>query len=148
MAEIVNYNSLEWRSGVLALEDGSVFRGKAFGAATTVLGEAVFNTSMTGYQEVVTDPSYSGQIITMTAPQIGNYGINPEDIESDGVKVAGFIVRDLSPIASNWRSNLSLPEYLLQYGVPGLTGVDTYYNKEITCYRGNECLPEHRWSIR
>ncbi|MBN2069697.1 MAG: glutamine-hydrolyzing carbamoyl-phosphate synthase small subunit [Opitutales bacterium] len=125
MAEIVNYNSLEWRSGVLALEDGSVFRGRAFGATATVLGEAVFNTAMTGYQEVITDPSYTGQIITMTTPQIGNYGINPEDVESDGVKVAGFVVRDLSPIASNWRSRISLPDYLSQYGVPGLTGVDT-----------------------
>ena len=84
--------------GVLALEDGSVFRGPVFGARKTVLGEAVFNTSMTGYQEILTDPSYFAQIVTMTAPQIGNYGINPFDSESDGPKVAGFVVRELSPI--------------------------------------------------
>ncbi|QYY37166.1 glutamine-hydrolyzing carbamoyl-phosphate synthase small subunit [Ruficoccus sp. ZRK36] len=113
------------RSGILALEDGSVFRGKAFGAAKTVVGEAVFNTSMTGYQEILTDPSYYAQIVTMTASQIGNYGINPEDEESDGPKVSGFVVRDLSPVSSNWRSTLSLPEYLEKNLIPGLSGVDT-----------------------
>ena len=92
------------RTGVLAFEDGSVFRGMSFGAQCTVLGEAVFNTSMTGYQEILTDPSYFGQIVTMTAPQIGNYGINPGDEESSGPKVSGFIVRDLSPVTSNWQS--------------------------------------------
>ncbi|WOO39974.1 glutamine-hydrolyzing carbamoyl-phosphate synthase small subunit [Rubellicoccus peritrichatus] len=111
--------------GVLALEDGSVFRGKAFGAQKTVVGEACFNTSMTGYQEILTDPSYFAQIVTMTAPQIGNYGINPGDEESDGPKVSGFIVRDLSPVTSNWRSNESLPDYLERFGVPGLEGLDT-----------------------
>ena len=90
--------------GVLALEDGSIFRGLAFGAESTVTGEAVFNTSMTGYQEILTDPSYYGQIVTMTAVQIGNYGINPDDDESaGGPKVAGFVVRQLSPVASNPR---------------------------------------------
>jgi len=113
------------RSGVLALEDGSIFRGQAFGAATTVVGEAVFNTSMTGYQEILTDPSYFGQIITMTAPQIGNYGVTPEDEESAGPMVKGFVVRDISPVASNWRSRQSLPDYLHQNGIPGLSGVDT-----------------------
>ncbi|MFA5258284.1 MAG: glutamine-hydrolyzing carbamoyl-phosphate synthase small subunit [Opitutales bacterium] len=108
------------------MEDGSVFRGRGFGAsAVRAVGEAVFNTSMTGYQEILTDPSYLGQIVTMTAPQIGNYGVNPEDVESDGPKVTGFVVRDLSPIASNWRSTESLHEYLLRYGIPGVTGVDT-----------------------
>jgi len=112
-------------TGVLALEDGSVFRGVAFGARTTVAGEAVFNTSMTGYQEILTDPSYFGQIVTMTAPQIGNYGVNPEDEESDRPKVAAFVVRELSPIASNWRSRLSVDDYLLKYEIPGLQEVDT-----------------------
>ncbi|MBC2595338.1 glutamine-hydrolyzing carbamoyl-phosphate synthase small subunit [Ruficoccus amylovorans] len=113
------------RSGILALEDGSVFRGKAFGAAKTVVGEAVFNTSMTGYQEILTDPSYYAQIVTMTASQIGNYGINPEDEESNGPKVKAFVVRDLSPVSSNWRSTMSLPEYLEKNFIPGLAGVDT-----------------------
>ena len=114
------------RSGVLALEDGSIFRGSAFGAEATVLGEAVFNTSMTGYQEILTDPSYYGQIVTMTTVQVGNYGINPEDEESaGGPKVAGFVVRELSPVASNWRSRQSLDDYLRQYRIPGLEQVDT-----------------------
>ena len=114
------------RSGVLALEDGSVFRGPAFGAEAIITGEAVFNTSMTGYQEILTDPSYFGQIVTMTAVQIGNYGINPEDEESaGGPKVSGFVVRDLSPVTSNWRSRQNLDDYLRQYRIPGLQGVDT-----------------------
>ncbi|MBC9888562.1 MAG: glutamine-hydrolyzing carbamoyl-phosphate synthase small subunit [Opitutae bacterium] len=112
-------------SGVLAFEDGSIFRGTAFGATGTVSGEGVFNTSMTGYQEILTDPSYFGQIVTMTAPQIGNYGINPEDEESDGAKVLGFVVRDLSPATSNWRSREDLAGYLARQGIPGLSGVDT-----------------------
>ena len=113
------------KSGILALEDGTVFRGVAFGASKTVVGEAVFNTSMTGYQEILTDPSYFGQIVTMTAPQIGNYGVTPEDEESDGPKVRGFVVRDISPVVSNWRSRQSLPDYLLDNGIPGLSGIDT-----------------------
>ena len=115
----------ESKRAVLALEDGSVFEGFAFGAAKTVVGEAVFNTSMTGYQEILTDPSYFAQIVTMTAPQIGNYGINPEDSESDGPKVAAFVVRDLSPVTSNWRSTMSLDAYLQEHDIPGLKGVDT-----------------------
>ncbi|MBC2607985.1 glutamine-hydrolyzing carbamoyl-phosphate synthase small subunit [Pelagicoccus albus] len=113
------------QTGVLALEDGSVFRGVAFGAKKTVVGEAVFNTSMTGYQEILTDPSYYGQIITMTAPMIGNYGVNEEDIEADKPMCTGFVVRELSPIASNWRSTATLPEYLEKHGIPGLEGIDT-----------------------
>jgi len=113
------------QSGVFALEDGSVFRGTAFGASKTVVGEAVFNTSMTGYQEILTDPSYFGQIVTMTAPQIGNYGVNPDDEESDGPKVSGFVVRDVSPVVSNWRATMSLSDYLEEHGIPGLSGVDT-----------------------
>ena len=89
---------------VLALEDGSIFHGRAFGAAATIAGECVFNTSMTGYQEILTDPSYFGQIVTMTAVQIGNYGVNAEDAESAGPKASGFVVRELSPVVSNWRS--------------------------------------------
>ena len=112
-------------TGILALEDGSVYRGLAFGARATIAGEAVFNTSMTGYQEILTDPSYFGQIVTMTAPQIGNYGINAEDEESSHPQVAGFVVRELSPITSNWRSHMSVHDYLLKYGIPGLQDVDT-----------------------
>lgn len=117
--------SIDSQHAILALEDGSVFRGRAFGAARTVTGEAVFNTSMTGYQEILTDPSYYAQIVTMTAVQIGNYGVNPDDEESDGPKAAGFVVRDLSPVTSNWRSVESLDDYLKRHGIPGLEGVDT-----------------------
>ncbi len=115
----------ESQTGVLALEDGSVFRGEAFGAKRTVVGEAVFNTSMTGYQEILTDPSYYGQIVTMTAPMIGNYGINEEDIEAETPMCAGFVVRELSPIASNWRSTSTLSAYLESHDIPGLEGIDT-----------------------
>ncbi|MDQ8205054.1 glutamine-hydrolyzing carbamoyl-phosphate synthase small subunit [Pelagicoccus sp. SDUM812003] len=111
--------------GVLALEDGSVFRGIAFGAKKTVVGEAVFNTSMTGYQEILTDPSYYGQIVTMTAPMIGNYGVNEEDLEAEKPMCSGFVVRELSPISSNWRSTSTLPDYLEKHGIPGLEGIDT-----------------------
>ena len=113
------------RNAILALEDGSVFRGFAFGAECTVVGEGVFNTGMTGYQETLTDPSYFGQIVTMTSPQIGNYGTNLNDEESKGPKVAGFVVRDLSPVTSNWRSTDSLSDYLQKNGIPGIEGVDT-----------------------
>jgi carbamoyl-phosphate synthase small subunit len=114
-----------FRPGVLALEDGSVFRGRAFGADATIAGECVFNTSMTGYQEIITDPSYFGQIVTMTAVQIGNYGINEADAEAARPKCSGFVVRELSPVVSNWRSQMSLDEYLKKYGIPGLSDVDT-----------------------
>ena len=113
------------KPAVLALEDGSIFRGLAFGADATIAGECVFNTSMTGYQEILTDPSYFGQIVTMTAVQIGNYGICPEDTEAAGPKASGFVVRELSPIVSNWRSKLSLDAYLRQHGIPGISEVDT-----------------------
>src|SRR5438067_268598 len=97
-----------FKPAVLALEDGSIFRGRAFGAEATVAGECVFNTSTTGYQEILTDPSYFGQIVTMTAVQIGNYGVNDEDTEASVPKCTGFVVRELSPVVSNWRSRLSL----------------------------------------
>tara|TARA_R100000027_G_scaffold63770_1_gene56746 strand:- start:23386 stop:24543 length:1158 start_codon:yes stop_codon:yes gene_type:complete len=116
---------MEYQPAVFALEDGSCFYGIAFGAKKTVVGEAVFNTSMTGYQEILTDPSYFGQIVTMTAPQIGNYGVNTDDIESDLPQASGFVVREISPVASNWRSAQSLPEYLADNGIPGISGVDT-----------------------
>lgn len=115
----------EARTGILALEDGTVFRGIPFGAAKTTVGEAVFNTSMTGYQEILTDPSYFGQIVAMTAPMIGNYGINSEDVEAATPMVQGFVVRELSPIASNWRSSTTLAAYLEENGIPGLERIDT-----------------------
>jgi carbamoyl-phosphate synthase small subunit len=113
------------RGGYLLLEDGRAFRGERIGSPDVALGEAVFNTSMTGYQEVLTDPSYAGQIVTMTYPLIGNYGVTPEDEESGGVQVAGFVVRETPPVHSNWRSRGSLESYLEAAGVAGLTGVDT-----------------------
>ncbi len=113
------------KPAVLALEDGSVYHGLAFGADATVAGECVFNTSMTGYQEILTDPSYFGQIVTMTAVQIGNYGISPEDAEAAHPMCSGFVVRELSPIASNWRSTIALSDYLKQYGIPGISEIDT-----------------------
>lgn len=113
------------KPAILALEDGSVYHGLAFGADATVSGECVFNTSMTGYQEILTDPSYFGQIVTMTAPQIGNYGITAEDGEAAAPLASGFVVRELSPIASNWRSSETLPDYLARHGIPGISEIDT-----------------------
>jgi carbamoyl-phosphate synthase small subunit len=112
-------------NAVLALEDGTFFRGVSAGAAGETAGEVVFNTSMTGYQEVLTDPSYAGQIVTMTAPQIGNYGIAAADYESGAPRVAGFVVRDLSPIASNWRAQTTLREYLTAHGIVAIGDIDT-----------------------
>ena len=109
----------------VALEDGTVFRGVGFGATGTVTGEACFNTGMTGYQEVLTDPSYHGQIVTMTSPQIGNTGVNDADDQSRRPWVAGFVVRDLSRITSSWRATGSLDHYLGHHGVPGLAEIDT-----------------------
>jgi carbamoyl-phosphate synthase small subunit len=109
----------------LALEDGTVFTGRAFGSPGTTEGEVVFNTSMTGYQEILTDPSYKGQIVTMTYPLIGNYGINRQDVESKKPHVAGFIIKELSPIYSNYRADLSLDEYLKQNNILGIEGIDT-----------------------
>lgn len=112
-------------NAVLALEDGTVYRGRGFGARAEACGEVCFNTSMTGYQEILTDPSYKGQIVTMTYPQIGNYGVNLQDVESWRPHVAGFVIRELSPIVSNWRADFSLPEYLEKYGLPGIQDLDT-----------------------
>jgi len=110
---------------ILALEDGSVFHGEGFGARASACGEVCFNTSMTGYQEILTDPSYKGQIVTMTYPLIGNYGVNRLDVESWKPHVAGFVIRELSPVVSNWRADHSLAEYLEQNSIPGIQGIDT-----------------------
>ena len=110
---------------ILALEDGTWFRGVAAGANGQTAGEVVFNTSMTGYQEVLTDPSYSGQIVTMTCPEIGNYGVSPEDVESRTPHVAGFIVREESPIASNWRSQGTLRDYFIRHNIVAIADIDT-----------------------
>ncbi|HZU36172.1 MAG TPA: glutamine-hydrolyzing carbamoyl-phosphate synthase small subunit [Gemmataceae bacterium] len=109
----------------LALEDGTVFTGRAFGARGQTFGEVVFNTSMTGYQEVLTDPSYKGQIVTMTYPLIGNYGVNPEDVESRRPQVEGFVVRELARVPSNFRSHSTLDAYLAENNIIGIEGIDT-----------------------
>ncbi len=119
----------------LALEDGTYLEGEAFGAEKTALGEIVFCTSMTGYVEALTDPSYKGQILMMTYPLIGNYGVCREDFESDGVKVEGFVVRELCKRPSNWRSEMSVDELLKEYGVVGIEGIDTrMLTKKIRIY--------------
>ena len=112
-------------TAILALEDGSVFHGQAFGARATAAGEVCFNTSMTGYQEILTDPSYKGQLVTMTYPLVGNYGVNDQDVESWAPHVAGFVIRELSPVVSNWRADRSLADYLSHHGIPGIQGIDT-----------------------
>jgi len=110
---------------ILALEDGTWFKGSAAGAQGEATGEVVFNTSMTGYQEILTDPSYAGQIVTMTCPEIGNYGVSPDDGESRTPHVAGFIIRDESPIASNWRSSGTLRDYLVEHHIVAISDIDT-----------------------
>lgn len=110
---------------ILALEDGKIFRGRSFGASGERYGEVVFNTSMAGYQEIITDPSYRGQIVTMTYPLIGNYGVNKEDAESRRPFVEGFVVKEYSKIVSNWRSTQSLGDYLSRNGVVAIEGIDT-----------------------
>ena len=110
---------------ILALEDGTWFAGRSIGADGETSGEVVFNTSMTGYQEVLTDPSYAGQIVTMTSAEIGNYGVATEDAESRAVQVRGFVVRSASPIASNWRADATLRDYLRQNGIVAIAGIDT-----------------------
>lgn len=110
---------------VLALSDGTYFEGESFGAPGEAIGEVVFNTSMMGYQEILTDPSYKGQIVTMTYPLIGNYGVNEADFESSRPWVEGFVVKECSPVVSNWRASQSLPDFLHQYGIVGIAGIDT-----------------------
>ncbi len=115
----------ETMKAILALADGTVFEGQQFGATGETVGEVVFNTSMTGYQEVLTDPSYKGQIVTMTYPLIGNYGCNEVDIESTGPQVEGFVVREYSAYHSNWRSKWSLDTYLAENSIIGIQNIDT-----------------------
>lgn len=112
-------------TAILALSDGTIFKGTAFGARAEAIGEVVFNTSMTGYQEVLTDPSYCGQLVAMTYPEIGNVGINPEDVESSRPCVEGFIVKEYWERPSNWRATQSLGDYLAAHGIPGIQGIDT-----------------------
>ncbi len=109
----------------LVLADGRTFQGEAFGASGETLGEVVFNTSMSGYQEILTDPSYCGQLVVMTSPLIGNYGVNPEDFESEKPHLRGFIIKELSGIHSNWRSKGSLDDFLKEHNIIGIQGIDT-----------------------
>jgi carbamoyl-phosphate synthase small subunit len=113
------------RDALLVLEDGTALKGRSFGAEGEAFGEAIFNTAMSGYQEVLTDPSYMGQVVTMTAPHQGNYGINPEDVESDRIRVAALAVREAARRPSSWRATGSLGEYLAAAGIPGIEGIDT-----------------------
>ena len=116
---------LEEKLAILLLEDGKVFYGTSFGAMGQSIGEVCFNTGLTGYQEILTDPSYAKQIVTMTAPHIGNYGINHEDVESDKIQVSGFVIKEESIISSNWRSKMSLGDYLKNQNIIGLKNIDT-----------------------
>jgi carbamoyl-phosphate synthase small subunit len=122
---------------VLVLEDGSVFHGTSFGAEGTSFGEAVFNTSMSGYQEVLTDPSYTAQIVVMTSPHQGNTGVNDEDPESAAIRVAGFVVREASRTASSWRAEATLPEALAASGIVAIEGIDTRRLTRIVRARGS-----------
>jgi carbamoyl-phosphate synthase small subunit len=110
---------------ILALADGTVFRGRSIGAATSSSGEVVFNTAMTGYQEILTDPSYAGQIVTLTYPHIGNTGVNPEDVESKRIYAAGLVIRDLPSLASSWRKMIDLASYLREAGIAAIADIDT-----------------------
>jgi len=110
---------------LLALEDGTIFHGRSFTGECETVGEVVFNTSMSGYQEILTDPSYCGQMVTMTYPLIGNYGVNHEDVESSRIQVKGFIVKEYQQMPSNWRAEASLADYLKDAGIPGIEGIDT-----------------------
>src|SRR5437762_7177822 len=135
---------------LLALEDGRIFEGESFGATGTRVGEICFNTSMTGYQEVLTDPSYRGQIVTMTYPLIGNYGTNAIDQESSQPHVRGFVIEELSEIPSNWRSEMSLDEYLRKWKIPGVQGIDTRALTRHLRTRGamKACLTTEEMSIQ
>jgi len=113
------------QAAILVLADGTCCRGYAFGSSGTAIGEVVFNTGMTGYQEVMTDPSYRGQIVTFTCPELGNTGVTPEDDESDRPQVRGVIARNITAVPSNWRSRQSLPDYLKAHNVVGIAGIDT-----------------------
>jgi carbamoyl-phosphate synthase small subunit len=116
---------LNRKPAILALEDGTYYEGLSFGAEGETSGEVVFTTSMTGYQEIITDPSFKGQIVVMTCPEIGNVGANEEDVESDGPKAEGFVVKEISELYSNWRAQKSFEDYLKEYGVVGICEIDT-----------------------
>jgi carbamoyl-phosphate synthase small subunit len=135
-------SALKQEPAVLALADGTIFRGVSIGATTSAAGEVVFNTAMTGYQEILTDPSYCRQIVTLTYPHIGNTGVNAEDVESDRIYAAGLVVRDLPALASNFRSTKDLADYLGGHGVPAIAGIDTRKLTRILRERGaqNGCL--------
>ena len=122
---IVSIFLAKMTQALIVLEDGRTFTGESFGAPGTAVGEICFNTSMTGYQEVLTDPSYRGQIVAMTYPLIGNYGVNGLDGESREPHVRGFVVNELSPITSNWRASGSLDDYLKKWNICGIQGIDT-----------------------
>src|SRR4030067_1101142 len=123
--DLKGYLLMKRTKAILALADGTVFEGSAIGAEVETYGEVVFNTSMTGYQEILTDPSYKRQIVTMTYPHIGNYGINSDDVESSKPQVSGFIVKELSGYTSNWRSQKTLDSYLRENDIEGIQGIDT-----------------------
>ena len=125
LSELCGYKNFNLMKTIIALEDGRWFEGEGFGASGEKSGEIVFNTSMSGYQEILTDPSYKGQIITMTYPLIGNYGVNDEDIESERPQVEGFVVKEYSRIYSNWRARKSLSDYLKEHNIIGIEGIDT-----------------------
>ena len=130
------------KPAILALADGSIFRGESIGADGSSVGEVVFNTAMTGYQEILTDPSYARQIVTLTYPHIGNTGVTPEDVESDAVQAAGLVIRDLPLLASNWRCKQSLEEYLRENNIVAIAGIDTRRLTRILREKGsqNGCL--------
>jgi len=132
----------QWKPAILALADGTIFRGTAIGCDGIAVGEAVFNTAITGYQEILTDPSYCKQIITLTYPHIGNTGVNPEDTESRGVFASGLVIRDLPPVSSSWREVQTLPEYLEGQGVVAIAGIDTRKLTRILREKGaqNGCI--------
>ncbi|MDR3078181.1 MAG: carbamoyl phosphate synthase small subunit, partial [Planctomycetota bacterium] len=122
---LIRWEKERRREAYLVLADGTLFRGHSLGAPVDAVGEAIFNTGMTGYQEILSDPSYAGQIVCLTAPEIGNYGLNPEDWESDRIRVSGFLVHRLNPEASSWRARENAAEALARAGVPVLAGLDT-----------------------
>ncbi len=148
--QVITRHSMARLKAVLALENGITIEGEAIGAiGAECTGELVFNTAMTGYQEVLTDPSYSGQIVTFTYPHIGNYGVNPEDVESDRIQASGIVVHELSPVVSNYRANRSLASYMEEAGVAGIEGVDTRKIVRILRSEGAmRCVIAHGENVR
>ena len=135
------FDAKEWnltKKAILVLEDGSVYEGSSFGAEDNAYGEVVFDTSMTGYQEMLTDPSFAGQILVPTYPLIGNYGISDSDFESRQIQVRGFAVREYCLHPSHWQSTVTLHNFLQDNGIPGISGIDTGVNPPYTLHRGND----------